>query len=90
MMESSPQTASKILDVAKDFANILHINYNGTNKENLQCEGVEFLIHLGKILAKVVPGRQDVDWNVNCQWNELPTIPTDKEVLSGKQVYSLF
>ena len=85
MMEFSPETASKILKVAKCVANIMLINYDVTNKENLQCESVEFLVHLGEILAKAVPGCQDVD-TTNCKWNELPTIPTDKEILTGKHV----
>ena len=71
--------------VAKHLANSIHVM---TSKENFtdedsQCQGVDHLVYLGEILAKAVPGCEDVD-TVNCEWNELPTIPTDKEILTRK------
>ena len=84
-MELSPKTASKILKVAKHLANVFHVMSSGENSthENSHCQGVEYLVRLGEILAKAVPGCEDVD-TVNCEWNELPTIPSDKEILTGK------
>ena len=84
-MELSPKTASKILKVAKYVANAFHVMSSGENSthENSHCQGVEYLVRLGEILAKAVPGCEDVD-TVNCEWNELPTIPSDKEILTGK------
>ena len=88
MVELCPQTASKILKVAKPLANVMHIVSSGGNgpKDNSQCEGVEYLVQLAEILAASVPGCQDVD-TTNCEWNELPTIPTDKEILAGKVIH---
>ena len=85
MMELSPQTATKILKVAKHLANVMHIISNGEHakEDNLHCRGVEYLVHLSEILAKSVPGCQDVD-TTNCEWSELPTIPTDEEIFAGK------
>jgi hypothetical protein len=90
MMQFSPQTATKILDMAKHLANVMHMKSSGENpsEDNTKCEGVEYLVHLGKILAKSVSGCQDVD-TTHCQWNELPTIPTKKEIFSSKVVYLL-
>jgi hypothetical protein len=85
MMELSPQTATKILKVAKHLANVMHIISSGEHakEDNLHCRGVEYLAHLSEILAKSVPGYQDVD-TTNCEWSELPTIPTDEEIFAGK------
>ena len=83
-MEYSPQTATKILKVAKYLARLMHVNsISGKgSEENSTCSGVEYLVHLATLLAKAVPGYQDVD-TTNCAWNELPIIPTEKEICSG-------
>ena len=83
-MQFSPHTATHILDVAKHLADVMrmkNIEENST-EENSKCDGVEYLVHLGKILAKSVLGYQDVD-TTNCRWNELPTIPTTEEIFSS-------
>ena len=88
MMKVSPQNATKILKVAKHLANVMHeiSSAENTGKDNAQCQGVEYLVHLGEILAKSVPGCENVD-TTNSEWNELVSIPTDKEILeSGKLV----
>ena len=84
-MEHSPKTASKILKVAKHLAHAMHVMSSAENAtdEKSHCQGVDYLVHLGEILAKAVPGCEDVDTS-NCEWTELPTIPTDQEILTGK------
>ena len=90
MMQFSPQTATKILDIAKHLADVMQKRSSdkNSNKENMKCDAVEYLVHLGKILAKSVSGCQDVD-TTYCQWNELPTIPTKKEIFSSKVIHLL-
>ena len=63
MMEFSPQTALKILDVAKHLADVMHTDSTGGNfpAENLKCNAIEYLIYLGEILAKSVTGFEDDD-----------------------------
>ena len=73
MMKYSSKTAAKILKVAKHLAHAMHD----------KTSAVDYLVHLGEILAKAVQGCEDVD-TVNCEWTELPTIPTDKEIWTGK------
>jgi hypothetical protein len=75
MMQFSPQTAAQIWNVAEHLANAI--------EDNSKCQGVKYLADLGKVLAKKVSGFQDVD-TTNCKWNELPTIPTEKEILAGE------
>ena len=84
-MKVTPKTASNILKVAKHLANAIQGMSSKENStvKNYQCQGVEHLVYLGEILAKAVPGCEDVD-TVNCELNELPTIPTDKEIFKGK------
>ena len=85
MMKYSPKTATKILKVAKHLAHAMHVQSTTekATEEKSHCQGVDYLVDLGEILAKAVPGCEDVD-TVNCEWTELPTIPTDKEILTGK------
>jgi hypothetical protein len=86
MMELSPKTASKTWNVAKQLAKSMHMISSVENsfEDSSEChQGVEFLVHIGQILAKSVSGRQDVD-TTNCEWNDLPTIPTNNEIFSGK------
>lgn len=87
-MKCSPQTATKILKVAKYLADLMHkISIkDGVSEENLTCPGIEYLVHLGTILAKAVAGYQDVD-NTNCAWNELPIIPTEEEICSSNAIH---
>jgi hypothetical protein len=89
-MEFSPKTASKTWNMAKQLAKSMHMISSGENsiEDSSEWQGVEFLVHLGQILAKSVSGRQDVD-TTNCEWNDLPTIPTEKEILSGKVIHFL-
>ena len=84
-MKVTPKTASNILKVAKHLANAIQGMSSKENStvQNYQCQGVEHLVYLGEILAKAVPGCEDVD-TVHCEWSELPTIPTDKEIFNGK------
>ena len=81
MMEFSPHAGTKILDVAKHLAAVEHTKSTGENSTE-KSGGVDYLVHLEKILSKSVSGCQDVD-TTNCRWNELPTIPTQKEIFSG-------
>jgi hypothetical protein len=74
MMQFSPQSATQIWNVAEHLANAI--------EDNSKFQVVKYLVGLGKILAKKVSGFQDVD-TTNCKWNELPTIPTEKEILAG-------
>ncbi|XP_028399862.1 NFX1-type zinc finger-containing protein 1-like [Dendronephthya gigantea] len=90
IMKCSPQTATKIFKVAKYLADLMHTISvkDGGPEENSTCPGIEYLVHLGMILAKSVAGYQDVD-TTNCSWNELPTIPTEKEICTKLDVRSL-
>ena len=85
MMEFSPQTATKILDVAKHLTDVMNnkIIEQNSAEENSKFDGAEYLVHLGKILAKSVLGSQDANATF-CRWNELPTIPTEKEIFTSK------
>ncbi|CAB4017255.1 Hypothetical predicted protein, partial [Paramuricea clavata] len=80
MIQFSPQTATQIWNVAEHLANAI--------EDNSKCQGVKYLVDLGKVLAKKVSGFQDVD-TTNCKWNELPTIPTEKEILAAFDLKSL-
>jgi hypothetical protein len=90
MMEFSPKTASKTWKMAKQLAKSMYMISSGENsfEDSSECQGVEFLVHLGQILAKSVSGRQDVD-TTYCELNDLPTIPTKNEILSGKVIHLL-
>jgi hypothetical protein len=87
-MHFSPHTATQIWEVAKHLVDVMHTESIEENsaERNSECDGVQYLIHLGKILSKSVSGYQDVDIT-NCRWNELPTIPTEKEIFSSNAVY---
>ncbi|CAB4016996.1 Hypothetical predicted protein, partial [Paramuricea clavata] len=80
MMQFSTQTATQIWNVAEHLANAI--------EDNSKCQGVKYLADLGKVLARKVSGFQDVD-TTNCKWNELPTIPTEKEILAAFDLKSL-
>ena len=84
MMEIVPHTARNIFKVAEHLANAMHVkNSEASNTEyRSKCSGVKFMAKIGQILAKSVKGSQSVDTR-NCKWHELPTIPTEKEILSG-------
>jgi hypothetical protein len=87
-MQFSPRTATQIWVVAKHLADVMHTESIEENSAegNSKCDGVEYLIDLGQILAKSVSGYQDIDI-ANCRWNELPTIPTEKEMLASNAIY---
>ena len=59
MMEFSPQTASKILDVAKHLADVMQTDSTGGDFS--ASNAIEYLIYLGEILAKSVNGFEDDD-----------------------------
>ena len=85
MLKHKPQTALKVIKVAKPLANAMHFARDDEmNGEGLvQSPGIEYLAELFEILSNSVPGCQEVDTS-NCSWEELPVIPTKGEIFSGK------
>ncbi|XP_046846750.1 uncharacterized protein LOC124440403 [Xenia sp. Carnegie-2017] len=83
MLKHNPQTARKVFKVAKPLAYAMHFARDDEmNGEVLvQSPGIEYLAELGEIVSSSVPGCQEVD-TFNCSWEELPVIPTEREVFS--------